>query len=389
MAMLRFVAGLCTLVTCLGLNIVRPEVGSRWNMQTHASLMHGMTKAQQTITIKNVQALVANAPEGFASIVLMGDSTMSGIATELLNMTEEVDQAHELIYVSNDRAKKVRYGCNEACGGVPPGGEWQDDAKLTDDITKKTVERAAASTKALHDAGCKSGGGLETYVFRSGPFKNLVVHHWGFLPEYSGFCWKSCMADAMKALKPSVVLWNVGFHLLNHDFKPSICKVRSNPTKEGCSDHKGMIKTATEQMLEAGVGSVVWKSTNYLCEARQVVGFPTTKDALDKWHDKDNLKKLEEKCKSDCPEYNKAGLSCYDWFFDAHTTERFQKEALEAFTELQGNKALSGRVHMLDAFSDTKACCEAGCEAETDDGEHYAGLDSKLAAKFAAILGRV
>merc|ERR1719238_2310169 len=119
---------------------------------------------------------------------------MSGLVTELLNISEAVQDSMEILYVSNDRAQKVRYGCNEACGGVPPGGEWKDETKITDDMTRLTVERAEASTRALHDASCNSGGGLETYIFRSGPYKDLVVHHWGFLPEYAQYCWKKCIA---------------------------------------------------------------------------------------------------------------------------------------------------------------------------------------------------
>jgi len=284
----------------------------------HQQEMHGMTQQQQKETIRSMQSFVANAPEGFATLVLFGDSTMSGILTELLGVSDP--GAMEIIYVSNDRAKSVRYGCNEECGGVPPGGEWKNETLVSDKMTKLTVQRAEASTQALHASKCNSGGGLETYVFRTGPYKNLVVHHWGFLPEYAQYCWLPCMTEAMEALKPTAVVWNIGFHLLNHDFSPSVCEQRHNPANPGCGDYKLMVTQATSQMIQSGIQTVVWKHTNWVCEDRQVVGFPETKKGLATWNDESNRASLEKTCQKECPQYK--GMSCYDWFFNAHTSER-------------------------------------------------------------------
>lgn len=350
--------------------------------------MHGMTDEQKDATIASIQSFVSGSPEGVATLVLMGDSTMSGIVTELLNITEEVQNSMELIYVSNDRTRSVRYGCNEACGGVPPGGEWKDLTLLTDSMTKDTVARAEKSTNALHAQGCQSGGGLETYVFRSGPYKNLVVHHWGFLPEYSDFCWKPCMVDAMAALEATAVVWNIGFHLLNHDFKPSVCQTRHNPTKPGCGNYKDMVQTASSQMLSAGVGAVIWKHTNWLCEARQRVGFPETAEPLDRWHDLSKRTDLEHQCEQDCPQYKAAGMTCFDWFFDSHTTARMYEESREAMQELKANWG-NESVHELDSYAITRDCCNAGCEGETQDGEHYAGLDSEITVQLGYIVRRL
>jgi len=46
----------------------------------------------------------------------------------------------------------------------------------------------------------------------------------------------------------------------------------------------------------------------------------------------------------------------------------------------------SFRILELDTFHPTRECCDGGCEAETDDGEHYAGLDSKFTRRLATIL---
>merc|ERR1719356_1866735 len=94
-----------------------------------------------------------------------------------------------------------------------------------------------------------------------------------------------------------------------------------------------------------------------------------TEDALIKWHDESQRPHLEDQCKKDCPQYAAAGMKGYDWFFDAHTTERMYAEC-------------------LDAFNVTKGCCDRGCEDATDDGEHYAGLDAELATNMAFILGQ-
>eukprot|EP00928_Gymnodinium_smaydae_P088376 TRINITY_DN72474_c0_g1_i1.p2 TRINITY_DN72474_c0_g1~~TRINITY_DN72474_c0_g1_i1.p2 ORF type:complete len:425 (+),score=129.29 TRINITY_DN72474_c0_g1_i1:74-1276(+) len=391
---LRPVASIALLAgNALGLAFQKPvdtsQYGQHEFVASHASTLHGMSQDEQQQTFSNLQRFVASQ-DNFASLVLFGDSTMAGVVTEILNISQEVQDTMELIYVSNDRLKRVRYGCDEACGGVPPGGEWNNESAMTDVFSKAVLKRAEASTAALHASDCKSGGGLETYIFRAGPYKNLVVHHWGFLPEYSGFCWQPCMDEAMAALKPTAVVWNVGFHLLNHDFTPSICNQRHNPVKPGCGNYKEMVKMGTTGMLEAGVKQVIWKHTNWVCEKRQIAGFPKTAKGLRKWHKKGALMKLERACASDCPQYKEAGLKCYDWFFDAHASARMYRQALLALREVRAERPDDAdSILELDAFKASKDCCAAGCEAQTDDGEHYAGLDAGLAVQLADMLGKL
>merc|ERR1712226_706132 len=100
---------------------------------------------------------------------------------------------------------------------------------------------------------------------------------------------------------------------------------------------------------------------------RQKSGFPQTAEALEKWGDVSQHSVLEAQCKTDCPQYS--GKSCYDWFFNARTSQRMYNESSDALAELRQVYG-SARVRELDAFHPTRECCDRGCEEETDDGEH-------------------
>ena len=86
----------------------------------------------------------------------MGDSTMSGIVTEFLNVTSDVQRSLELVYVSNDRQKAVMewkdsngWKDTNPTGGIQPGGDWWDTTKLDNGTVSTTVTRARASTHEL------------------------------------------------------------------------------------------------------------------------------------------------------------------------------------------------------------------------------------------------
>merc|ERR550532_2028345 len=137
-------------------------------------------------------------------------------------------------------------------------------------------------------------------------------------------------------------------------------------------------------MIQGGIKTVVWKHTNFVCEARQIVGFPETKKGLDKWHKESNRASLEEVCRKECPQYG--GMPCYDWFFDAHTSERMYNESTGALAEARKLAPESYRILELDTFHPSRECCGRGCEDETEDGEHYAGLDSEFTQQLASML---
>lgn len=373
--------------------------GSGWNDQVKGSQFYqtpamkiddvpqARPKWQQEQMYKDVQSFVQSTPGGNASIVLFGDSTMAGLARGLLNVSDEVVDSMELVFVANGRPKRSSYRFFKWNIKVPSGKEFVtvNETVRRDPLINRAIMNSQNAINMLWLRDCKSGGGLETYVLRSGPYKNLVVYHWPFIPEYTDFCWEECVTNAMKALQPTAVVWNVGFHLLNHDFSASVCKQRYNPTKKNCGNYQEMVSLATNSMLQSGIPNVVWKTTNWLCEKRQTVGFPSTAKGLEKWHDEAKRPLLEQWCKRDCPQYAEAGLdSCYDWFFDARASHRMYNESMEALAQIK-TKATSG-IHVLDAFQKTKSCCEAGCEEETQDGEHYDGLDNDLAARLVGML---
>lgn len=331
--------------------------------------------------MQNLQSFIAGSG-GSASLVLMGDSTVSGMVNDFVNFTDAIAPGFKHgsevwnTYVSNDRPKSIHHGL----GWVHTGEEWVDPEAEGHPVAKEHVKLAQAATKALHAKGCKWGGGLDTYVF-GGDLEGLVVHSWGFLPEYSEACWDSCFTDAMAALKPSAVMWNIGFHLLNHDFKKSTCEVRHNPTKLKCGDYKEMVTTGMTELASV-VPQVVWRTTNWLCEAKVVESKPFLEHDLNKWKDPSSASWLEKQCQKDCPQYGSLS-SCRDWLFDATTTERLYTESMDAIAQLPKKG-----IHVLDAFKQTKDCCGAGCDAGTWDGEHYRGLDRDLVRGLAAILSQ-
>jgi len=333
--------------------------------------------------IDDFKAFVAASPHGWASVVLMGDSTVSGMVGDLVNFTDAIAPGFKKgsevwnAYVSNDRPKAIHHGNS----WVKPGEEWIDPSADEHPVAKQAVELAKAATQALHKKKCQWGGGLDTYVF-GGDLEGLVVHSWGYLPEYSEFCWDACFTEAMEALKPSAVMWNIGFHLLNHDFKKSTCEKRQNPAKPNCGDYKKMVKLGTAE-LSSVVPKVIWRTTNWLCEAKMIESKPFLEHDLAKWNVPATRAYFERQCQKDCPAYN-ALSSCQDWLFDSSATERLYKESMAALDSFSRKKG----VHVLDAFSQTKQCCERGCAEGTWDGEHYRGLDRDLIAGLASILAQ-
>jgi len=334
----------------------------------------------QEKTVADLQAFI-KAHGGSASIVLMGDSTVSGMVSDLLDIAPGVLSQTEMVHVTNDRPKGVKFHSKMPI--VMPGDEWFLPEALDDPMTKSVIERSQAAVKALHSKNCTWSGGVETFVTTSGDLKGMVVHHWGFIPEYGDSCWDSCYAEAVKALQPNAMMWNIGFHLLNHDFKQSTCTTRHNPSKRHCGDYGKMVTMAMTE-LSAVVPMLMWRTTNFLCEPLQVKAFPIVESAMVQWNDMSQRELLENNCHADCPEYK--GLNCGDWVMSANTTQRMYWASMAVVEKLKDNLKHGNRVHVLDGFKATKNCCERGCEEETADGEHYRGLDKDLIQDLAALL---
>merc|ERR1711957_55979 len=103
----------------------------------------------------------------------------------------------------------------------------------------------------------------------------------------------------MQALKPSAVLWNVGFHLLNEDWNEKKCATRQNPAKLNCGNYEKLVEHATVDFMKASP-IVFWKTTNYLCEHKKVEWSPELEETFAKWADPSQTAALEAECHENC-----------------------------------------------------------------------------------------
>lgn len=341
---------------------------------------------QAAKTIQNLQTFIgAELRDGYTSIVIMGDSTMSGVVSNLLGISEEAEQHKWLLHTTNDRPVAVHFTNDHSA--VAPGGEWYEPDAQNSPVAKLVLERSQAAQESLHSMNCTWAGGVSTYLFTGGPLEGLVVHDWGFIPEYGDACWKPCMPEAVKAFKASAVLWNIGFHLLNQKFDKEICARRQNMAKENCGDYKELVKMGTHQFLDV-VPIVIFRSTNHLCEAKHRDFICTQLVTEYDWWQNDSMRpQLEEACHENCPLIANH-LKCYDFLMSSRATDLFYEQSINAIVELQAEVPLrASRIHMLDAYESSKQCCDSSCNA-TDDGEHYTGLDRGLVDQLAVLLAR-
>eukprot|EP00928_Gymnodinium_smaydae_P070130 TRINITY_DN54056_c0_g1_i1.p1 TRINITY_DN54056_c0_g1~~TRINITY_DN54056_c0_g1_i1.p1 ORF type:complete len:379 (-),score=91.06 TRINITY_DN54056_c0_g1_i1:43-1179(-) len=330
---------------------------------------------------KTLRRFIQNQKEGWASLVLMGDSTVNGALTELLKLvgagcSSENDNCKN-VYLGNDMEKAMRRKV-----WVQSGGEWFEPTAMDSKVSRLAVERSQAATAALHARNCSWSGRLETYVLNKAPLDGLVVYFWGYLPELGNACWDACMTEAMAALRPSAMMWNIGFHLLQREFDKWTCERRHPFAKKNCGNYEQMVSTGMRE-LAGVVPKVVWRTTNWLCEKTNLMRIPYGRETLAKWHDPLQRQLLEEECHRSCPGFG-AEERCGDWLFDSRATERLYNESMSAIRSLSGTAG----IHVLDAFKTTRDCCERGggvCKASWD-GEHYDGLDRDLLLQLAHIL---
>jgi len=343
-------------------------------------------------TVADLKSFI-DAHGGSASIVMMGDSTISSMNDYLLGVMSKT----RLVHAANDRGQAVRFP-PDMPAAVQNGDQWATDVGNGLKLQRTVIGRAKAAHSAIHSWNCTWSGGMETYLTTSGSLKGLVVHHWGFIPEWGNACWDTCYAQAIKELKPDAMLWNVGLHLLNYKFDQTTCEKRNIPGKRNCDDYSTMVTKGMTQLSEF-VPTLVWKTTNYLCEPLQVKHFPLVASKLSMWNDMSQRAALETICTKTCPVY--AGLKCGDWVMTSNNTQRLYSDSMAAVEKVKDDLQLGKhgkhdkhdkpvkhdkRIRTLDAFTATKSCCEAGCEGKTEDGEHYAGMDKDFIADLAALV---
>mmetsp|Transcript_73666 Transcript_73666/g.204828 ORF Transcript_73666/g.204828 Transcript_73666/m.204828 type:complete len:401 (+) Transcript_73666:105-1307(+) len=335
-------------------------------------------------TIKSLQAFIKKSPDGIASIAIMGDSTMMDFADELTHVTGTMFNTSSLdgpfrVHLSNDRPKSIWTG--KGRNFVRPFETWNDTDFLTgpkSSVQSRTaIMRAQAATGVLYGKNCTWGGGIYTSVWADGPLKGLILYQWGFIPEYLDSCWGPCYKEAMQAMQPTAVFWNVGVHLLSKTMDAETCERRYSPSKPFCGDYGQLVKTATMDFL-AVVPTVIFKTTNYICD--EFERSAKVRQTFVEWQDVDKVEALEKQCAKDCPSF--AGLKCRDWLMDSQTSERLHRESMSEIRKLQRKH---NNLHVIDAFETTRRCCEKGCDS-TKDGVHYHRLDPFLVNMTSAIL---
>lgn len=324
-------------------------------------------------TITSMSAFIKKSPKDDASLVMMGDSTMRTLGGMLGKVGGVVHRA----YVSNDGLEGAKYevmGEGDGIHEIAVGEDWVNP-KYADHFATK---RAMSANKLLHSKGCNWGGPFEVQM-GNGALEGLVIFYWGFIPEWSAQgCWKSCMADAVRVLRPRAMVWNVGLHTLNEKFDVDTCQKRTGHAESFCSDYEGMVEAATKDLVPL-VPTLIWKTTNHVCDSKlQGLGrVPFGRE----WGKPMLRVKLETECHKNCTAF-RADESCYDYLMSGQSTKRMRSAWTAALSKFKS----ASDVHILDSYSLTEACCQKDCD-ESHDGLHYTGkVDATLMKDLAGIL---
>lgn len=307
------------------------------------------------LTIRELQVFLQAQPDKMASVLLIGDSTVRGMAEKLVNLTEisKVYRASDMLHYSN---------------------EHLDDKVQEGTLSHKAQLTAMRGYRALHDQNCTVSGALEATVFGA-PLEGLVLYHWEFIPEYSDACYKPCLVDAAEAMKPTAVMWNVGLHLLsvNYDAKACAREHGKNHGKLHCNDYESLVAMGVNGLAPTS-NKFVFRTTNSVCWDK--IGNKPD------WHDQTKRRELEETCHRECPDFSETD-HCYDWLLDEHSTALQYRQAMRSVDQeiLAAQADGSRSVHVLDAYAASHQNCDA-----TSDGVHFTALDGQLVHDLAKIL---
>lgn len=327
-------------------------------------------------TVEHISRFVKAAPEGAASLLLLGDSTIR----TMNNMLAHIGKVQS-VHVKNDRPSDGPGYPILSSGStvIEPGAEWHDARYASHPV----VLRAIAASKEIQRQGCSWGGTLETMLVGD-PMEGLIVHYWNFLPEYSSHgCWQQCMADAVKVLEPRAMMWNIGMHLMNEKFDIETCQKRHSHASSNCGDYEQLV-TLGMRGFAAVVPTVVWKTTNAICDKVMMEHDVEVAENLPQWKDPKQRPVMEEQCHKQCP-FFKSTEACYDWLAVSDSTQRMYKASMTV-AETYQKKSTFAKVHVLDAYDVTKTCCDSSCP-DTPDGMHYInGTDAFLMKSLAKII---
>lgn len=240
---------------------------------------------------------------------------------------------------------------------------------------KGTLPEEAATILANPDcphAAPRSGGTLYTSVF--GPPLNFTLHRIGIhsrLNDDAG-CFDDCLVEAVRALKPSAVVYNFGLHLM-HLFPRHTC-VQAPGTGEmyhNCGDYGALVESSARALMDV-TPLLVWRTTNSICEDK--LSEPEQRILAD-WHNPAKVDALEQKCQDTC----KLGddRSCSDELIDAHSASRQRDISLDAIAQV------SDKIAIFDAWQWSQGKCDL-----TDDGKHYFGHQDQELAELVTLLAR-
>lgn len=309
----------------------------------------------QADTVNSLREFVASSPDKVASLVLIGDSSVRGLVDMLLSLTSV-----RKVYTSSDLVK----------GST----QWHEPGALEDAVGRIAIQRAQETNSFFKDSDCALKGAIETSVFDK-PLEGLVLHYWTFLPEISDACWKPCMTDMVRVLKPNAVLWNIGLHLLSSRYDLKNCELEHGKVlaKPACGHYEELVTQGMEA-LSSVTPTLIWRTTNWACWDKLI--------SKPDWHDPVSRDSLEDACHKECPlgPYS-VGEFCYDHLLDAHGTGLQYNRSMRAVTNVQ--KQVSADIHVLDAFAITHENCDAA-----KDGLHYPSVDDQLARSLASILSK-
>lgn len=172
-------------------------------------------------------------------------------------------------------------------------------------------------------------------------------------------------------------MWNIGLHLLNEHFDTETCvtKGRDSHGQPNCGDYEQLVHMGMSQ-LSAVVPTLVWKTTNAICEHKMMESPEGPGEDLVKWKELSTREGMEAKCKSECTFFDDSE-SCYDWLMAKNTTTSMHQTSVKVVSRIR-DEASHSKIHILDAFKVTERCCDSGCP-DTGDGMHYInGTDAHL-----------
>lgn len=194
---------------------------------------------------------------------------------------------------------------------------------------------------------------------------------------YSGMygCLEKKHVEVVKNERPSVVVWNLGLHLL-HLHPARTCKTHHREVgMRHCGEYGDAVqKTAINLWKSAPNATLIWQTTNAVCEDKFVADY---EQVIAKWHSNVTRGAMIKQCRKECATFRSKERNCEDELFDRESTRRQRDLSLRVL------RTLPFAVKILDAFNITDDHCEL---TNFGDGRHYPYLISDVAQALLRII---